>query len=79
MPASTAAGEMDNFQLSISLSETLSERRREGKEGRTDGRTDADECNEGREEGRGRRPRGQIDPCTRLGRGERKVDVGFVE
>ena len=30
LPASTAAGEMDNFQLSISLSQKLSERRREG-------------------------------------------------
>ena len=31
LPASTAAGEMDNFQLSISLSQKLSERRREGR------------------------------------------------
>ena len=35
LPASTAAGEMDNFQLSISLSQKLSERQREER-GETD-------------------------------------------
>ena len=55
LPASTAAGEMDNFQLSISLSQKLSERRREGRRTKERGQTDV--CNG--QEGRGRRPNAQ--------------------
>ena len=56
LPASTAAGEMDNFQLSISLSQKLSERRREGGREKAEG---------------GAEERGQTDSATATNRRKR--------
>ena len=68
MPASTAAGEMDNFQLSISLSQKLSERQREER-----GQTDVCKTATATKQGRGRRPNAQ-DSTEARGR----IDVGLA-
>ena len=59
LPASTAAGEMDNFQLSISLSQKLSERQREER-----GQTDVCNGNEARKRAAAK--------CARFDRGKRE-------